>query len=133
MTLRAATGDETVLQAPKHVPRATIQVPTGDMDGNARGSSGFRIWKHLWARTRRRIRPLSFACALGAAYVPFADTKEEREATGDPRLSIRERYKDVADYRARIQTATQALLASGFLLPADAEEIVAAAATVAPP
>ena len=41
MTLRAATGDATVLQAPKHFPRATIQVPIGDTDGNARG--GIRL------------------------------------------------------------------------------------------
>jgi Alpha/beta hydrolase domain len=62
--------------------------------------------------------------------VPFAATKEDREAKGDPRPSIRERYRDVADYKGRIEVATQALLASGFLLPADAEEIVAAAANV---
>ena len=88
-------------------------------------ASGFPIWKHLWARMRRRNPPLSFACPLGAAYVPFAATKEEREAKGDPRFSIRERYRDVADYRGRIETAAQELLASGFLLPADAEEIFA--------
>jgi Alpha/beta hydrolase domain len=133
MTLRAATGDATVLQAPKHFPRATIQVPIGDMDGNAQGGIRLPDLEAPLGTHAAQNPPLSFACALGAAYVPFAATKEEREAGGDPRHSIRERYRDIADYKGRIEAATKALLASGFLLPADAEEMVAAAANVALP
>ena len=52
---------------------------------------------------------------------------------GDLRPSVRERYWDLADYKCRIEATAQALLARGFLLPADVEEIVSAAANVALP
>jgi hypothetical protein len=76
---------------------------------------------------------LTGAAYAGAAYVPFAPTNEERESNGDPRPSIRERDRDLVDYKGRIEATAQALTASGFLLPADAEEIIAAAATVVLP
>jgi hypothetical protein len=103
MTLRAATGDGSVLQAPKHFPRATIQVPIADMDGNAQGGIRLPDLEAPLGTHAAQNPPLSFACALGAAYVPFATTKEEREAKGDPRPSIRERYKGVADYKVELK------------------------------
>ena len=133
MRLRAATGDATVLQAPKHFPRGTIQVPIGDSDGNARGGIRLPDLEAPLGTHAAQNPPLSPACSLGAAYVPFAPTKEERESNGDPRPSIRERYRDRADYKGRIEATAQALMSSGFLLPADAEEIIAAAATVVLP
>jgi hypothetical protein len=51
--------------------------------------------------------------------LPFARTAEERAASGDPRPSIAERYADRDDYLRRIETATDTLIAEGFILPID--------------
>jgi hypothetical protein len=59
--------------------------------------------------------------------VPFATTRTERLATGDPRLSLEERYGDHAGYVAAVKAAAANAVAKGFLLPADADALVAAA------
>ncbi len=70
-------------------------------------------------------------CYLQGSFVPFAKTKAEREAKKDPRPSLEERYKDRADYAARVRQATAALQRDGYLLQEDATRIVARAASVA--
>jgi hypothetical protein len=70
-------------------------------------------------------------CYLDGAYLPFAKTKAEREATGDGRLSLEERYNGPADYAAKVHAAAVALQKDGYLLPEDVERISAHAATVA--
>lgn len=54
--------------------------------------------------------------------LPFPVDKAAREASGDPRLSIAERYKSGADYVARVQAVVAALLADRLILPEDAEK-----------
>jgi len=63
-------------------------------------------------------------CYLNGQYIPFAKTKEEREKSGDPRLSIEERYKDQADYVQQISRAARTLVDERFLLPEDAERLI---------
>jgi len=53
--------------------------------------------------------------------LPFAIDKAAREASGDPRPSIAERYKSGADYVAKVQEVVSALLADRLLLPEDAD------------
>ena len=48
-------------------------------------------------------------CYLDGSYLPFAKTKAEREATGDGRLSLEERYHGPADYAAKVHDAAVAL------------------------
>ena len=60
---------------------------------------------------------------MGSA-IPFPATKKEREETGDPRMSIEERYSSREDYLARIESAAQELIAQGYLLPQDLEGLV---------
>ena len=67
------------------------------------------------------------ACDRDGSYVPFAKTKAEREASGDPRPSIEERYGSRAAYVAKVKAAADALVAERLLLPADAAAYVAAA------
>ena len=52
--------------------------------------------------------------------IPFARTKGEREAAGDPRPSLEERYGSREAYVARVEAAAAALVADRLLLPADA-------------
>ncbi len=53
--------------------------------------------------------------------VPFARTADEREATGDPRPSIAERYVDCDDYLDRVRAAAGRLVEHRYLLATDVE------------
>jgi hypothetical protein len=66
-------------------------------------------------------------CDRDGSYVAFAKTKAEREAAGDPRLSLEERYGSRAAFVAKIKAAADALVSERLLLPADAAAYVAAA------
>jgi hypothetical protein len=65
---------------------------------------------------------------LMGATLPFAPTQSEREAAGDPRLSIEERYPSKADYLDRVTKAAQALVAEGYLLEDDVQTVLEQAA-----
>jgi hypothetical protein len=58
-------------------------------------------------------------------FVPFAATKAEREASGDPRLSLEERFADHAAYVRAVKQAADALVSRGLLLQEDADRYVA--------
>lgn len=53
--------------------------------------------------------------------LPLAVDKAAREASGDPRPSIAERYRSGADYVAKVQAVVTALMADRLLLAEDAE------------
>jgi hypothetical protein len=61
--------------------------------------------------------------------IPFARARREREAAGDPRPSLEERYSTRDAYVAKIEAAAEALVAQRLLLPADAAAYVAVAKT----
>ena len=56
--------------------------------------------------------------------VPFAATRAEREASGDPRPSLAERYADSAAYVAAVRAAAARMVAERLLLPQDAERAI---------
>jgi Alpha/beta hydrolase domain len=66
-------------------------------------------------------------CDRDGSYIPFAKTKAEREAAGDPRPSLEERYGDRDAYVAKVKAAADALVAERLLLRADADAFVKAA------
>jgi hypothetical protein len=66
-------------------------------------------------------------CNLQGSFVPFAATKAERIAAGDPRLSIEERYPTKDVYLAAFKKAADDLVVQRFLLPDDANSLVKAA------
>jgi hypothetical protein len=51
--------------------------------------------------------------------LPFAATREERESSGDPRLSIEERYADREQYLGRVRQEAETLVSQGYLLEED--------------
>ena len=65
---------------------------------------------------------------LMGSTLPFARTKREREATGDPRLSIEERYATKQAYLAEVQRYALQLVTEQFLLDEDVARCVEAAA-----
>jgi len=117
-------------------PRSPLPylLPQVDSDGN--DIAGIRVPEQAvplatttgWNFRAERIGNPNTIVALTGSYIPFARTKGERSATGDPRPSIEERYKGKDDYLARIRTAAQALVKSGFMLEEDVEGSVQRAA-----
>ena len=66
-------------------------------------------------------------CDREGIYVPFAQTKAERDAKSDPRLSLEERYGNQDGYVKRVSEAAQSLLKERLLLPEDAERMISEA------
>lgn len=62
--------------------------------------------------------------SLAAGYIPFSKTKAERAGSGDPRLSIEERYPTAATYYALAVKQANALVQQRFLLPEDAVRLL---------
>jgi hypothetical protein len=104
-------------------------VPTVDRDGNEIAGV-----KSLLARvplgTYTGWNPIPSGAlegrerSLAAGYIPFARTKAERLAAGDPRLSIEERYPSLQAYLSRATAEADALVRARFLLPADAARLL---------
>jgi alpha/beta hydrolase family protein len=61
---------------------------------------------------------------MHGATIPFAPTQDECAQSGDVRPSIAERYSSIDVYRALVRKAAEALIAVGYLLPADLDEVV---------
>jgi len=110
----------------------TILVPKVDRDGN--DIAGIRlpaVGVPIGTYTGWNLRPHGLAedelAGLLGSFVPFAKTKAERRKTGDPRLSLAERYKDRADYVRQVSRAARILVEERYLLPEDAERMIAQA------
>ncbi len=105
-------------------------VPAVDADGNDR--AGIRLpeieaplatqtgWN--W-RAPRAGAPDGLAPYVGS-YLPFARTRAEREASGDPRPSIEERYRGREEYLGRVSAAALALVRERLLLPEDVPAVL---------
>lgn len=79
-----------------------------------------------WNVTAGGARPFHQGqiCNYVGGMVPFARTQAERQASGDPRLSLQERYGSHAGYVAAVRRAADRALAFGFLLREDADRLV---------
>jgi len=107
-------------------------LPQVNADGNdVDGLHSVTLSAPLGTYTGWNVRAANFsqgdACDLTGSYIPFALTKAQREATGDPRLSLHERYINLSGYTAAAQAAAANLVAHGYLLPSDEGAAVAAA------
>jgi hypothetical protein len=111
----------------------TVQVPAVDRDGNdIPGVRAPMVAAPLGTYTGWNLRARGFGHGMQlrfeGSYIPFAETPAEREATGDPRPSILERYPDKAVYVAAIVAAARELVAQGLMLDEDVERCAASAA-----
>jgi len=127
--------NDTTAQPTSHVKgkEYPLLVPKVDKDGNeTAGIRAVNLQVPLATHAGWNLRAKGFMedelCYLNGQYIPFAKTKEEREKSGDPRLSLEERYKDQADYVQQVSRAARALVDERFLLPEDAERLIAEAA-----
>jgi hypothetical protein len=67
-------------------------------------------------------------CDAAGQQIAFPRTKADRLSTGDPRLSIEERYASHEDYVKQVTDAATALQRERFLLEEDVKRSVTAAA-----
>ena len=128
---RAADSSGVISVEPPHVGTASygVLVPQVDVDGNDLGGirSVFQqvpIGTYTGWNLFRAGRLEGGMCNLQGSFIPFAATRAEREATGDPRLSLAERYSSKEGYVATIRAATERLVNARLLLPADAATLV---------
>ena len=106
-----ADGNET-----SGIPSILHQAPLGTYLGWNIQSSGFFTGQ---------------ICGFSGGYVPFAVTRDERTKSGDPRLSIEERYGSLDGYLCAAKRAAGALVRDRFILQADADRLIDAAAKTA--
>jgi alpha/beta hydrolase family protein len=119
---------------PKPGPACGTRVSAVDEDGNERaGVTVPEITVPLathsgWNLRHPEIGGPDQMLYFAGATLPFARTRAERESTGDPRLSIAERYRSREDYLTRVREAARALAAERYMLEEDVELSVSFAA-----
>ncbi len=99
-------------------------VPKTDSDGN--DIAGVRLPDVSvplatytgWAL--RRGAQANDGCEATGQYIPFAKTKADRLASGDPRPSVEERYPTFAEYQSEVHRAIDGLVKDPLLLCEDA-------------
>ncbi|HTG26568.1 MAG TPA: alpha/beta hydrolase domain-containing protein, partial [Reyranella sp.] len=117
MPLEPAT-DADVLAAPKYLPKAVVERPKRDADGNVLGGVRLPDMAAPLGVHAAQQEPKSFGCSLAGAFLPFSEAR------------IAELYKNRDDYVNQIRVAARKLEAEKLLLPEDAAVIVAAAAAM---
>jgi hypothetical protein len=130
---RAAVKDETSLPH-RFIDGKdyTVLIPKTDADGNEiAGIRSVEVQVPVGTYTGWALRRAPFAenedCALTGQFIPFAATRAERLASGDPRLSLEERYPTHADYVSKVGAAADRLVAEGLMLQEDADRAKQAA------
>ena len=111
----------------------TVGVPSVDRDGNdVPGVRAPMVAAPLGTYTGWNLRARGHGHGsqnrFEGGYIPFPESPEERAMTGDPRLSILERYPDKAAYVAAITAAARELVAHGLMLEEDVARCAEAAA-----
>ena len=127
-----ATGGVVEGRAPVRGQKYQVMVPALDADGMDLG--GIRtvdIAAPVGTNTGWNLRPDgprgADLCGLSGSFFPFAKTRTERLAGGDPRPSLEERYRDHAGFVSAVDRAARALVKDRFLLEEDARTLVATA------
>jgi hypothetical protein len=71
-----------------------------------------------------RLNDLGYLSGLIGGFEPFALTKEQREKSGDARLSIGERYAGRPDYLDRVRQAAEDLVRQRFMRSEDVPAVL---------
>jgi Alpha/beta hydrolase domain len=129
----AADGSGVASNAPPPIRQALpMFAPKVDADGNELGGVPVvlldaPLGTYLgWNITAGGARPFHQGqiCNYVGGMIPFARTAAERRSSGDPRLSLEERYGNHAGYVAAVRKATERAMAARFLLQEDAQRLI---------
>jgi hypothetical protein len=107
-----------------------VLLPQSDADGNDLG--GVRLPElqvPLATYTGWNLRDPSIGApeqrvSFLGSWIPLPKTAEERKKSGDPRVSIAERYKSQAEYMNKFEQAAKKLIEQRFLLQEDLPTIL---------
>ena len=121
------------IEPPKIGEPFRVLVPQVNADGN--DASGIRLPELAvplgtyagWNVTVPQLRDLGYLSGLVGAFEPFARTKAQRDANGDSRPSLDERYSGRADYLDRVKRAADDLVRQRFLRVEDLPAVLQAA------
>jgi len=110
-------------------PSYKIFAPKPDADGlDIAGIRPMEIRVPVGTNVGWNVRAPGFRapnlCGLNGSFIPFATTKAERVAKGDPRKSLQERYKNHEGYVQAVQRAAAELVSERFLLQEDADRFI---------
>lgn len=118
------------LQPPKVGNAFSVLVPWVDSDGNER--DGVRLPEITvplatfasWNLRDPSIGAPDQRVSFEDSYIPFPKTAADRQASGDPRKSIAERYTGKDDYMARFTKALDELVRQRWILPEDRDAVM---------
>jgi hypothetical protein len=120
------------LSPPRVVGKYVVLVPRSDPDGNDLSTLrppevAVPLATYTgWNLRRRDAGAEAMLANLLGSYIPLPRTKTQRLATGDPRLSLEERYGSFARYQRQFTDLCNKRIADRFLLAEDAERLSAA-------
>jgi hypothetical protein len=133
---RAEDSSGVIAREPPKVGSGSYGILEMQVDADGNDLAGIRsvflgapIGTYTGWNLGRRDRFENGMCNLQGSFIPFAATKAERIAAGDPRLSIEERYPTRESYLSAFKKAATDLVAKRFLLPDDADSLVKSAET----
>jgi hypothetical protein len=119
---------------PRPGPACGSLVSAVDADGNETGGIALPevavpLGTHTgWTLRHPEIGGEAQRLVFAGATIPFPRTRAEREASGDPRMSIAERYRSRDDYLERVRRAAVTLASERYILDEDVDLTVALAA-----
>jgi hypothetical protein len=122
-------GGRLELLPPKVGASYRVFVPRADEDGL--DIAGIRpieirvpIGTHVGWNVRKPGSRAPNLCGLTGSFIPFATTKAERSAVGDPRKSLEERYESHQGYVKAVRDAARQLVDERFLVEEDAARFI---------
>lgn len=77
-----------------------------------------------WNLRKAEIGAEGQLVSLTGSYIPFPKSKQDRLRTGDPRLSVQERYGALEEYVRQFTAACDDLKKMGYLLDEDATRLI---------
>jgi hypothetical protein len=123
------------IEPPKVGRPFPMRLPQVDADGNE--TSGVRMPATSvplatytgWNLRAPQIGAPDELYSMAGSFIPFARTQAERMKTGDPRLSLEERYPNKQSYLDKVQAAAGELVKQRYLLERDVPLVLDRAST----
>lgn len=118
------------IEPPKKIGDYVVLVPKSGADGNDLGcllvpEVGVPLATYTgWNLRRRDVGAEAMLANLMGSYIPLAKTKAERQKSGDPRLSLEERYGTFDKYRQQFANYCGDQIKQRYLLKEDADRLV---------
>jgi hypothetical protein len=118
------------IEPPRRLGDYTVLVPKCSSDGNELGTLlvpevAVPLATYTgWNLRHRDMGAEAMLVGLMGSYLPLPRNRAQRDATGDPRQSIEERYGNFERYQQQFAAACKALVNDRYMLQEDADRLV---------